>query len=460
MYEKSLSKGYSCLQQGDFNGAFNIFRKTYKHATDEETRKTSLIGISLVHKSCGYLNKSIDITVKLSMDYPNDGLIHYNLGNMYLESGQNALAIQSYDRAIDTYGPNADFHINRAIAWFRSGNQRMAINDLQNALEMDPLNETALINIGMLHLNSGKYESAIDLFDIVLENNDKNLRALLGKGLSLFHLDMYDESMICLDAALSIDMSFYIAHFYKGRILHKLDLFDEASESLKKAITINNRHVPSHYELGQILLEMGQQEQSISSFRSVIVTKGPLSKDALVQIGKIYLYERKEPKKALTYFKKAINIDPEDGEVWAHSGIAFRRDDHPIERAMLALEKAIKLGWSDLGSGLELSSIYIEAKEQKKARELLEFLTDRYQDPGSYLMKANVEFSMDLFKECIDSSESSLRLDPDNMEPYLLMGRCYGRMGRMEEYKQCLKKYLHTRPNDDNIVRELSSIET
>lgn len=458
MNDEDLNKGYSSLRKGDLQGAYKSFRLICSSTKDPDKRKASLIGLSLVHRAEGNFDRAIDLTLKLCHEFPGDFIVHYDLGNLYLETGQNALAVQSYDKAIDICGPRIDFHINRGIAWFRGGNNQMALKDIKNALEMDPLNECALINAGMVHFVSGRYESAIDFFDIALEHNDRHPKALLGKGLSLYHLDMYDESMICLDAALTIDPDFHMAHYYKGKILHKLDLLDESAESIKRSISIENDHSPSYFELALVYMDMKDSDAAIGSFSSVVARGGPMTKDALVQIGRIYLYDKKSPKEALKHFKKAVKLDPEDAEIWAHSGIAFRGIEKGLDRARSALEKARSIGSDDLRSGLELSEVYLEMGEDEKAKDLLEFLTDRYQDPRSYLLKAYAEYSLGMFKDCIDSSESSLRLDQNNLQAYIIMGRCYGKLGRIEEYRQCLRKYLHSDPDNKKAIEELSSI--
>jgi tetratricopeptide (TPR) repeat protein len=66
--------------------------------------------------------------------------------------------------------------------------------------------------------------------------------------------------------------------------------------------------------------------------------------------------------------------------------------------------------------------------------------------------------SLDEYNDSIVISEEVLTLDPERSEAWLIMGRSYGAIGKNEEYKQCLRKYLHKRPDDRSIEDEMKSI--
>jgi lipopolysaccharide biosynthesis regulator YciM len=87
--------------------------------------------------------------------------------------------------------------------------------------------------------------------------------------------------------------------------------------------------------------------------------------------------------------------------------------------------------------------------------EVLEGITENYPDALSHLMKARIELASRDYTDCIDSSEQALSLDANIHEALLVMGKAYESLGKVEEYKQCLRRYIAVKPGDEKVRQEL-----
>jgi tetratricopeptide (TPR) repeat protein len=455
MSQLNISMGYDLLEAREYQKALEVFRTINSRAKMPRTRIDALIGMCLAHRDSGDTNGALGMAAKaLEMD-PKNPVANYNIGNLYEEMGQHALAIQHYDMVIVADPSNKESYNNRGVAWYHAGKIKEAANDFKNALKIDPDYIKALINAGMCHLEDSKYESAIDSFDVALKQDSENVHALLGKGLALYYLDRYDDSIICFEAATSIKRDFYIAHYHKATILRKLDLLNDAEAAISESISIRKDYPQGHFELGNIRKAKGDIKGALEAYGKAESTGKGDNEEVLYEIGRIYLYELDEPQIALSYFKRIIRKNPDIAKVWYESGIAFSKDPASLDKAKYSLENAIHLGLDNLETKRALAEVSYELKDLRAAMEILEEITDNYPDAISHLMKAKIELSSREYSDAIDSSEQALSLDSNLHEALLIMGKSYNSLGKVEEYKQCLRRYINSNPNDDDVRKEL-----
>ncbi|HEX8846188.1 MAG TPA: tetratricopeptide repeat protein [Pyrinomonadaceae bacterium] len=122
---------------------------------------------------------------------------------------------------------------------------------------------------------------------------------------------------------------------------------------------------------------------------------------------------RDDCEKALPYFKKATDADPEYAEAWAQSGFC----NGMLGRHTEAL------------------------KSSRQAVRLKPDSTESYLNIGSSLSY------LGQFKESVDAYRQALRLDPNNADTHFALGITYGKMGRTEDEVQAYKQAIRLRPD-------------
>ena len=122
----------------------------------------------------------------------------------------------------------------------------------------------------------------------------------------------------------------------------------------------------------------------------------------LIELGKL-LFE-KSRRKAKSYFKKALAIDPQNAEWYYKIGKKYLADDLP--EAEKYFKKCIKLEPNHIYAHIDLSFVYMLQNKTKKSREhklAAEFLaekaglSERFEDVFDLHKKMRKE--LDLFKE-------------------------------------------------------------
>lgn len=457
MNEATIPGGYEALGDKDLKKAHDIFRVIMKDPEDKIELYQSLVGLSITYRELGQLEDAIDTSKKAvkSNSSPKEAL--FNLGNFYEEQGEHALAIQNYDLAI-TIDPNfADAYVNRGVAWYNLEKNEQAKRDFKNGLDNKRDSSRAMANMGVSYLKEDKYEKAIDYFDRSLEEDPENIHSLCGKGLALFNMDQYDESIICFDAALSINPDFYIANYYKGHIMKKLDLLDEAEEAILEALESREGYALAWFELGEIYRSRNEDKQALEAYNKAIKYQGDQFEEALFQKGKI-LEKKGDMRGAVDSFKKICKVNPYIPKVWVEMGIALSQMQGRREKAVSSLNNALYLKPSDSDAAYHLAKIYIETGKVKNALKILNETMERNPDPRIGLLLSKTYLGLERFNDAINTSDDVLSQNPNLAESWLIMGRSYSRLGKDEEYKQCLRKYLHIVPEDTKVKRELEDV--
>ncbi len=117
--------------------------------------------------------------------------------------------------------------------------------------------------------------------------------------------------------------------------------------------------------------------------------------------------------KALPYFKKATDADPEYADAWAQTGFCNGMLGRHTE-ALKASRQAIRL---------------------------------KPDSPESYLNIGSAFAYLGQFKESADAYRQALRLDPTNADTHFALGVTYGKMGRTEDEVQSYKQAIRLRPD-------------
>jgi tetratricopeptide (TPR) repeat protein len=126
--------------------------------------------------------------------------------------------------------------------------------------------------------------------------------------------------------------------------------------------------------------------------------------------------------KALPYFKKATDADPDYADAWAQTGYC---------------------------SGI----LGRHAEALKASRQAIRLKPD---SPESYLNLGSSLANLGQFKESVDAYRQALRLDPNNADTLFVLGISYGKMGRAEDEVQSYKQAIRLKPDFTEAYEKLA----
>jgi tetratricopeptide (TPR) repeat protein len=136
----------------------------------------------------------IDMLEEMAMDYPEDPLLYYQLGNLYYDQIMPTEARENYERALNLDPGLNKARVNLAMLLAESDEVDSAKVLLEEAIRLDPDDSRAYNNLGMVYYTELEVNTAVRYFNKALEVDPENAEAHYNLGLA------FAESGILVEA--------------------------------------------------------------------------------------------------------------------------------------------------------------------------------------------------------------------------------------------------------------------
>ena len=205
-----------------------------------------------------------DMALKLLQSVEAEDAEFYMIyGQVLIQQGQPAKAIEQYTKALDDEYFKEVATINIAYGYEQLGNFKSAIEWLQKALLINPNNEQVLSDLDFCYELTGMQEEAVKFYNEFLENNPFNDIAWFNLGESYFAMENYEQAMNAYDYAISINRAFVPAYFNKGNALTALERYDEAIEAYRETLPLDASDALTYYYIGECYERKQDYTQSL-----------------------------------------------------------------------------------------------------------------------------------------------------------------------------------------------------
>jgi tetratricopeptide (TPR) repeat protein len=228
---------------------------------------------------------------------------------------------------------------------------------------------------------NGSLLDAVNAYDNAIDLNPGNLDARLNKAMALHKAGKTNESIAAQNEAVKAAIS------YLGDLNQSVQVFNKVIE-------------PATSSLPAELAEAWDQRGFLLADLA-----GPLGDN-------VSMYEE-----AITYFDRAIELDPQRTSVWINKGAVLGTRLNRYDEALLAYEKAIELGGADAEDN--------------------ESLSNAWNGKGDALAK------LGRFNESIDAFDKAIELNPQTAAfVWLSKGDVFNESGRYDEAVKAYDKVV------------------
>lgn len=258
----------------------------------------------------------------------------------------------------------------------------------------------------------------------------------LNKAFDLIQEDKLDDAQKLIDEVLAdgkkTPYAEALALQTKGQILWQKDDYPGAIDALKKAIAMdampNSNQFPAMYQLAQLYLMQEKYNESLAAADDYIKQSGNASADVLALKGND-LYRLEKYPEAVVILKEAIAKAEKPNDSWRQILMAslFEMNDYA---------EAAKIAEADLAKDpnnkkviQQLSSIYINGKQEAKAMELMASAKAKglFTTEDDYKQLAQLYNYADKPKEAAAALEEGVQkgIVKNNYDVYKLLGDSY-----------------------------------
>lgn len=250
------------------------------------------------------------MSTKTSDDYVREGVMA--LGQHDLKKAKFLLV-----KAIDKDKRNVDAFYNLGAVELYLGNQKLAIEAYESALNLAPSDYEVWYNLGTVYIGQQDYQKAIDCFERSLKINPYYQNALNNLGVSYNYVGRLEESMTVLKKSLELNQENPSVFNNIGVSYSKSGLPAEAIGYFQRAINLNPDYASALNNLGNALQQLGQFDEAEKYYQRAIELDKNYT-EALINLASNY-NEKREPKKTIKYYLRARKLAPKNAQIAYHT---------------------------------------------------------------------------------------------------------------------------------------------
>eukprot|EP00808_Paulinella_micropora_P008678 g68987.t1 len=353
-------------QKGDCQARLNDYRgalASYDRAIEQDKKNASAyLGRSVALQLLGDNVAAISDAKRAVEQNPSYGEAFYNLGRLYLETGETKPALVNFGKALvhsqghardriylsrakvyvdehrfvyvdeqrfveaaEDYGTylkslphSSEAYEERGLCWYHLKNWKEALGDNSKAIEIYEPNVKAYYNRGTTYSQITDWDRAIDDFTRVLELDPNHAQALCNRGVCWASKAQYGNAMRDFTASLKIDPENMGALEARGLALYGLEQYKEA---LADWDVVAEKH-PScelYTNRGNAYLAQQKYEEAIPEYTKAIamVPKGD-KRAAKAYANRAYCYAMLGKfDEAIKDATEAIRLDPNNAAAYA-----------------------------------------------------------------------------------------------------------------------------------------------
>lgn len=250
--------------------------------------------------------------------------------------------------------------------------------------------------LGLVYEGTGRTQLALETFDRARRLDPNNVDALRGQASALAALGRMAEAEAAYLEAIRRRPDYWAGYHELGIFYYGQGELDKAIEQFLHEIELTPDNARAHSSLGGLYFNIGEWDRSERYLQRSIELRP--SYRAYSNLGTLY-FHRGELDKAAAMFRKALDIQSTDYNVWAYLATAYRFSSQP-DSSRRAFRRSVELAEErlDLVPGDAAASVSIVmskaalGRDAEALRELEEILpTDASNESLAYSIAQSYE---------------------------------------------------------------------
>lgn len=254
---------------------------------------------------------------------PGNARLYNKRAQVYLSIKEMEAAVNDAKRAIRLDSTNADYYITLVDAYFSQNNTRQAKDELEAITKKFPDNTEGLMKLAELYFLVRQYQKGIDYVNMALKIDERLAKAYYIKGSIYRESGDTAKAISSLETAIEQDNR-YADAFYDIGIIYAAQKNPLAMEYYNNALRINPTGHDILYARAKLLQDLGKTDEAIAEYQSILA-KYSNCDNCDYNLGAIYLEIKKDNKKALEHFTKAITTNPNYVEAYFARGYTYSK---------------------------------------------------------------------------------------------------------------------------------------
>ena len=309
-----------------------------------------------------------------------------------------------------------DVHIMRASLHTMAGDFNLSIDILEGIFSQvpDDEKESVCFQLAQAYLGISDYPNASKYLKQCIEINQSNEAALYELFFCLEESEMMDDILPFYQKFVDEDPYSYAAWFNLGVTYSKLEQFDEAIDAYTYAVTIKENLPSAWFNLGNAHMNLENFQEALEAYLNVERYESPTA-ESLTHLAAAY--EKLESyENAIKKYRAAIELDDLWDDAWYGVASCLYEMDRAFE-AISFVKKAIEINPFDADSFLLLGDVESAVGNTFSACEAYEAASKLDAEyPDIWLQWAEVYYEQGEYSEAVDTIMAGIDAVPDEAE--------------------------------------------
>jgi tetratricopeptide (TPR) repeat protein len=254
---------------------------------------------------------------------PANPALYNHRARIYMQLNQLQEAVNDARRAIRLDSTKADYYLTLVDAHFARNETRPAKDILESMEKKFPGNVETLLKLAEIYYLVQNYQKGIDYVNKALKIDEHLAKAYYIKGTIYRESGDTSKAISSLETAAEQDNRYEDA-FYDIGIMYAARKNPVALEYYNNALRINPENPNTLYARARLLQDLGRIDEAIAAYEK-ITSENPDCENCFYNLGAIWLEVKKDPKKALGFFTRAIEINPSYVEAYFARGYTYTK---------------------------------------------------------------------------------------------------------------------------------------
>lgn len=378
------------------------------------------------------------------------------LGNLYVKSGQDELALACFEEINKKNPGNVDVLLALGGIYRRLAQYDDSIIALELAIDTGEKGIQVAYSLGFTYRQMGKYDSAIECFQSVVDQNPRDVLAFNHLGAIYALQNNHEKAVQTYQHGLKLDPNHPVLQLNIAKSLEAIGEYKRALSFYEGAL----RSKPGWTEAIEAYSDLLLKDNQVKTADSVVSRALKINpNDAKMHTAMGKVYNRKSIfDSAEQEFKKALSKD--DKYSPALSGLAYSQEKQgKHSEAAKTIQKAQELSPNDISILKQTAHILLSANYLPAAYEKISHLWKLNKDDvetinllGQYYICHGEE---DKIEECFDKIE---RLKPEYTDVYKDWGNRFAQVGDEKNAEDYLKVAVHENPKDSDAMVQLATL--
>ena len=270
---------------------------------------------------------------------PNNPDLYLERGQVYLQLKDFEAAIADGERALRIDSTKDSYYLFLTDAYFIANHTRQAKEILERCIQKVPNSTEGYLKLAELYFYVKKYQEAITHINAALKIDESIAKAYFLKGMCYKESGDTAKAISSFQTACEQDKDYYDAFVETGR-LFALKGNPLAIQYFNNALRVDPKSTEVVYMVGKFYQDTKKYGPATEAYQKLL-QMDPNHRHAMYNLGAIEYVAGKDREKAMGYFTRAINTDPQYAEAYLARGICYE-DLKDFDNAIADYKMAIQ----------------------------------------------------------------------------------------------------------------------